>query len=275
MRVFKENDKTMLSKFKSNREFLRKLSFLVMMPVIFMSLVQCMPGTEPKQSENTSPSKSQPADNNVPQNSRIDITPPLEPIHRVKKDNMNANPIPSLDEERSDLPVSSNLPVLLDKATIVVDISEQELYLYEGHQATPDNLVESYPVSTSKYGIGSRAGSNKTPLGRHYIKDKIGAGAPEKMIFKARRRTGRLAEINGKDVGDLVTSRIMWLKGLEPGKNSGRGVDSYKRYIYIHGTAEEYKIGEKASHGCVRMYNRDVIDLFDRVKEGTEVYIRR
>ncbi len=248
-----------------------------MMPVIFLSLVQCTPlgSKEPKPLEETFPFNTQPADKSVLQNRHIDTTPPPEPIHPVKKDNMNANPIPSLDEKSSDLPVSSNLPVLLDKATIVVDISEQKLYLYEGHQATADNLVESYPVSTSKYGIGSRAGSNKTPLGRHSIKDKIGAGAPEGMIFKARRRTGRLAEINAKGVGDLVTSRIMWLKGLEPGKNSGRGVDSYKRYIYIHGTAEEYKIGEVASHGCVRMYNRDVIDLFDRVKEGTKVYIRR
>jgi len=286
------------------RHFLEKLSFLAMMPVIFLSLVQCTPlgSTEGKPLEKTLPFNSQPADKSVPQNRHIDTTPPHEsrfpfntqpadksvlqnrhidttpppePIHPVKKDNMNANPIPSLDEESSDLPVSSNLPVLLDKATIVVDISEQKLYLYEGHQATADNLVESYPVSTSKYGIGSRAGSSKTPLGRHSIKEKIGAGAPEGMIFKARRRTGRLAEINAKGVGDLVTSRIMWLKGLEPGKNSGRRVDSYKRYIYIHGTAEEYKIGEVASHGCVRMYNRDVIDLFDRVKEGTKVYIRR
>jgi lipoprotein-anchoring transpeptidase ErfK/SrfK len=258
----------MLSKFNSNRDFLRKLSFLAMMPVIFMSLVQCMSESpERKPSENTLPSDTQQADTNFRQN------PPPEPIHRVDKDNMNANPTSSLDEERSDLPVSR--PVLLDKASIVVDISEQKLYLYEGHQATADNLVESYPVSTSKYGIGSRAGSNKTPLGRHFIKDKIGAGAQERMIFKARRPTGSLAEIDAKGVGDLVTSRIMWLKGLEPGKNSGRGVDSYKRYIYIHGTAEEYKIGEEASHGCVRMYNRDVIDLFDRVKEGTKVYIRR
>ena len=95
------------------------------------------------------------------------------------------------------------------------------------------------------------------------------------MIFKARQSQGRIAEMNATGVGDLVTSRIMWLTGLEPGKNKGRSIDSYQRYIYIHGTAEEYKIGQPASHGCIRMYNSDVIDLFARVKEGTEVSIRR
>ena len=173
------------------------------------------------------------------------------------------------------IPEPTDFPVLLDQAKIVIDISEQQLYLYEGKQAIEDNLIKSYPVSSSKYGIGSQAGSNKTPLGQHRIQNKIGDGAPEGMIFKARQNTGIIADINGKDRSDFVTTRIMWLKGLEPGKNRGRRIDSYKRYIYIHGTAEEDKIGQPASHGCIRMYNNEVIDLFERVKEGTRVDIVR
>ncbi len=157
---------------------------------------------------------------------------------------------------------------------IDIDISEQKLYLYCNY-GNGKQEVKTYPVSTSKYGIGSEAGSNKTPLGLHRIKNKIGDGAPQNTIFKARRNTGKKAIINQPNSGDLVTTRIMWLTGLEPGKNSGRGIDSYRRYIYIHGTAEEEKIGEVASHGCIRMYNKDVIDLFDRVDEGTKVEIRR
>lgn len=151
---------------------------------------------------------------------------------------------------------------------ILVDISEQQLYLYEQGQ-----LVKQYPISTSKYGIGSTAGSNKTPLGQHKIKTKIGDHAPKYTIFIGRKDSGKLANINeGRD--DLVTSRILWLEGLEPGKNSGKGVDSYRRYIYIHGTAEENAIGTPASHGCIRMYNDDVIDLYPRVTEGTLVTIQ-
>jgi hypothetical protein len=156
---------------------------------------------------------------------------------------------------------------------IEVDISEQQLYLYCRY-AGGNEEKKIYPVSTSKYGIGSQAGSNKTPLGQHRIEKKFGEGAPEGMIFRARRSTGKIAEMNVPGAGDLVTTRIMWLKGLERGKNSGRGIDSYKRYIYIHGTAEENKIGSIASHGCIRMYNRDVIDLFGRVTEGVKVNIK-
>jgi len=155
---------------------------------------------------------------------------------------------------------------------ITVDISDQQLYLHCSY-ADGKEEVKTYSVSTSKYGIGNKAGSDKTPLGQHIIKQKIGDGAPEGTIFKARQNTGKIAEMNAPGAGDLVTTRIMWLSGLEPGKNSGSGIDSHKRYIYIHGTAEEEKIGTPASHGCVRMYNRDAIDLFERVSEGTQVDI--
>jgi lipoprotein-anchoring transpeptidase ErfK/SrfK len=156
---------------------------------------------------------------------------------------------------------------------IIVDISEQKLYLHCNY-ANGKQEVKIYPVSTSKYGIGSEANSYKTPLGLHRIENKIGHGAEANTIFKARRNTGRKAIINTPGSGDSITSRIMWLKGLEPGKNSGKGIDSYQRYIYIHGTREENKIGQVASYGCIRMYNKDVIELFDRVDEGTTVEMK-
>ncbi len=155
---------------------------------------------------------------------------------------------------------------------IIVDISEQRLYLYNN-----DNLVQSFPVSTSKYGEGQIENSFKTPLGLHEIKEKIGDKAPINTIFTARENTNKIAEIqiNPNDTEyDFVTSRILWLDGLENGINRGVGVDSYSRYIYIHGTHEEGLIGQKASHGCIRMFNNDVIELFDMVSEGTKVQIR-
>ena len=156
--------------------------------------------------------------------------------------------------------------------TIIVDISEQRLYLYSNN-----DLIQSYPVSTSKYGEGQTENSFKTPLGLHEIKEKIGHKAPINTIFTARVNTNKRADVQIKQndtEDDFVTSRIMWLDGLEDGINRGLGVDSYNRYIYIHGTHEEGLIGQKASHGCIRMFNNDVIELFDIVSEGTKVQIR-
>lgn len=154
---------------------------------------------------------------------------------------------------------------------VVVSIAAQRLYLLQGGR-----LLKTYPVSTSAFGPGFQQGSNQTPLGLHRIREMIGDGAPFGMVFKARRPTGRIAEIISDPVDvpeDDVTTRIMWLEGLEPGVNQGGNVDSYRRYIYIHGTPEEGLIGRPASHGCVRMHNADVIDLFGRLGEGTLVYI--
>ena len=155
---------------------------------------------------------------------------------------------------------------------IIIDISEQRLYLFE-----KDVLKQSFPVSTSSFGEGSIENSFKTPLGLHQIKSKIGTNVPIYTIFIARENTNKKAKIiNNKidSADDFVTSRILWLDGLEIGKNKGSGVDSYDRYIYIHGTHEEGLIGEKASHGCIRMFNQDVIYLYEKVNEGTKVFIR-
>ena len=156
--------------------------------------------------------------------------------------------------------------------SIEIDISEQRLYLIEGL-----DIKASYPVSSSKYGEGSIENSFKTPLGFHVVKEKIGEGAEKNTIFKSRINTRRSADIIEEyqdSDDDFVTSRIMWLDGTEEGKNRGGSVDSFSRYIYIHGTHEEGLIGTKASHGCIRMFNADAIELFERIKKGTKVVIR-
>ena len=159
-----------------------------------------------------------------------------------------------------------------ESAHIEVDISEQRLYLIE------NSLIKaSYPISTSKYGEGSIENSFKTPLGEHSIKEMIGEEAEINTIFTSRINTKRSAIIidQFEDTdNDYVTSRIMWLDGEEDGFNKGGNVDSFRRYIYIHGTHEEGLIGTKASHGCIRMFNYDVIELFNLVNIGTKVLIR-
>jgi lipoprotein-anchoring transpeptidase ErfK/SrfK len=153
---------------------------------------------------------------------------------------------------------------------IIVSIIEQTLVLVEH-----DTILRSYPVSTSRYGIGNKDGSFKTPLGKHVICSKIGRNARFASIFRNRRNTKKRAKIGSDGDKDLITSRILRLKGLEPGENTGRGIDTFHRYIYIHGTAEEHLISTPASHGCIRMKNKDIIELFDLVQRGTIVDIRR
>ncbi len=163
-------------------------------------------------------------------------------------------------------------PEITFDTLIYISVKHQRLYLVNRQQ-----VLKEYVISTAKNGTGNQQGSMKTPLGLHTIKHKIGAGATKNTIFISRKNTGKLAKIYTRPdenaPADYVTTRIMWLKGLEPGKNKGRGIDSYRRYIYIHGTAEEGKLGSPASHGCIRMSNNDVLELFDLVKEGTPVLI--
>ena len=156
--------------------------------------------------------------------------------------------------------------------SIRINVGEQKLYLLDEQGAA----VCEYPVSTSKYGVGNENGSEKTPLGLHRIKDKIGGSMPINMVMVGREPIGLLDDcINqGRELpDDVITSRIMWLEGMEPGKNQGGYVDTYNRYIYIHGTSEEDKIGTPASIGCIRMRNQDVMDLYRKVEIGTEVLI--
>lgn len=145
---------------------------------------------------------------------------------------------------------------------IEVSIGTQRLLLFDGVR-----LVQEWPCSTSKFGIGSVEGSNKTPLGCFVVKEKHGDGAEWGTIFKSRLPVGLWKP--GMDTkSDFVLTRILWLHGLE-----SRNANTFQRYIYIHGTNDEQSIGRPASHGCVRLRNRDVIELFDLVPEGTLVWI--
>lgn len=154
---------------------------------------------------------------------------------------------------------------------LYISVKHQKMYLIEN-----GITVKTYPISTAKKGIGSHQNSNKTPPGLHTVKRKIGEEVPLGGILEAREFNGKVAEIitdQRKADGDYVTTRILWLDGEEIGLNKGRNVDSYNRYIYIHGTPEEGYIGQPASHGCIRMKNTDVMELYDLVEEGTPIYI--
>jgi L,D-transpeptidase YbiS len=156
--------------------------------------------------------------------------------------------------------------------SISINISEQQLRLLDEE----GNLLHQYPVSTSKYGSGSQNGSEKTPLGLHRIKNKLGGAMPVNEVFIGRIPHGSLDECIERGVDlpdDVIMSRIMWLEGMEPGRNQGGYVDTYQRYIYIHGTNHEDKIGTPTSIGCIRMRNQDVVDLFRLVETGSEVLI--
>jgi len=156
-----------------------------------------------------------------------------------------------------------------DKA-IIVSIVDQKLYYIKNRE-----LVRTYGISSSKYGMGYEENSNKTPLGVHRVYGKIGDGAKILTIFKDKINTGEIAKLNAeKDKDRMITTRIIRLEGMEEGVNKGQGIDSLKRDIYIHGTPEEALIGKRASDGCIRMRNMDVVELFDMVPEGTLVKIQ-
>ena len=137
-------------------------------------------------------------------------------------------------------------------------------------------LLKEYAVSTSKNGAGEQCDSDCTPRGRHIIRAKIGAGLPLNAVFVGRRPTGEIytSELGAHHPGrDWILSRILWLSGCELGVNRLRQVDTMRRMVYIHGTSDEQGIGKPLSHGCVRMRNRDVVELFDQVAPGTPVDI--
>ena len=138
-------------------------------------------------------------------------------------------------------------------------------------------LVRSYGISTSKRPPSNIKDSLGTPRGLHEIAERIGAGQPPGVVFKSRVPTGRhYAEISAAGPGvddNLITSRILWLRGLEPGVNRGGNVDTYERYVYIHGTNHETRIGEPLSSGCVLMRNLDIIELYEDVRAGDLVWI--
>lgn len=152
-----------------------------------------------------------------------------------------------------------------------IAISTQQLIVCNNAQ-----IVSCYPVSTAKNGAGQLRGSECTPLGWHSIRAKIGGGSPLNSVFVGRRATGEIyndemARLHPKR--DWILTRILWLGGLEPGRNRYGEVDTCWRYIYIHGAPDHSINGQPASHGCIRMKNADMTELFERVTPGMKVYI--
>jgi len=165
-----------------------------------------------------------------------------------------------------------NVPAPVVPDHLAVSIADQRLILVSANGET----LGCYPVSTARNGAGEQEGSGCTPRGWHYIRAMIGAGMPEGTVFRARRPTGEIfseALARRFPERDWILSRILWLCGREPGRNRGGAVDSFRRFIYIHGTPDSEPMGIPQSHGCIRMRNRDVIELFDRVRPGLPVLI--
>ena len=155
---------------------------------------------------------------------------------------------------------------------IIIRIPNQTLELFD----ESGKLLRRYLVSTGANGVGEENGSFCTPRGKHYIRAKIGAGLPENSVFVKRRPTG---EIFTPELGELhprrdwILTRILWLSGQEPGYNRLGSCDTMSRYIYIHGTPDSTELGKPGSHGCVRMRNADLLEMFEQVSTGTRVEI--
>lgn len=154
---------------------------------------------------------------------------------------------------------------------IYVAAKRQRLYLIDG-----DSIIKSYRISTAENGIGNLSGSYQTPEGLHKVAEKVGDGLPLNTVIKSKIATNQkvMPIIKAKKDGtDYITTRVIHLRGLEDGVNAGEDKDSYSRGIFIHGTQEEGLLGTAASKGCIRMSNKDIIDLFDSVEVGTFVII--
>ncbi len=154
---------------------------------------------------------------------------------------------------------------------IEVDIGRQILVIHHD-----DGSQEGFPVSTARNGPGERAGSEQTPRGWHVVRARIGAGQPPGAVFVGRRPTGEIwsPALAARHPGrDWILTRILWLSGLEPGRNRLGEVDTMRRFIYIHGCPDPEPLGIPGSHGCIRMRNHDVIRVFDAVPAGTRVWI--
>ena len=155
---------------------------------------------------------------------------------------------------------------------IKINIALQTLSLYQD-----DKLVKQYSVSTAANGAGELMDSECTPRGEHRIADKIGHGMQANTVFVGREATGEIYEPELRQQypdRDWILTRILRLEGCEAGFNQGGNLDSYDRYIYIHGSPEDVSMGQPGSHGCIRMRNDDVIELFELVETGTPVQIK-
>ena len=154
---------------------------------------------------------------------------------------------------------------------ILIHVPSQQMHVYRDEQ-----FWRTYTISTARYGLGEEKGSECTPRGLHLIRAKIGADAPVNSVFVGRRFTGEIyspALAAANPDRDWILTRIFWLSGAERGKNRLGSVDTIRRYIYIHGTPDHVALGQPGSRGCIRMYNQDIIELFDHVPVYTSLLI--
>jgi hypothetical protein len=179
---------------------------------------------------------------------------------------MNATPPIAEPLPAACLAVCAQLCIMPTDYILAVNIARQTVSLFKDEE-----FAGKFPCSTSKFGIGQVEGSNGTPLGLHRIAEKIGDGAPAGTVYKGRVAIGHVSEL-GAD-SSKITTRILWLEGLEPGFNRGGNVDSHSRYIYIHGTGDQSAIGRPDSHGCIHLADPDLITLFNLLPSGTLVWI--
>ncbi len=155
--------------------------------------------------------------------------------------------------------------------SLKVVVRTQQMLLYDD-----EGLIKTYLISTAKNGVGEQFGSEQTPRGWHVIRAKVGKDQPENAVFKGRRFTGEIYSPALKaqyPERDWILTRILWLSGLERGKNRLGSVDTMRRYVYIHGTPDETPLGTPGSRGCIRMNNQDIIELFDLVPVGAKLLI--
>lgn len=164
------------------------------------------------------------------------------------------------------LETCSRLAIAPTHYVLTVNIAGQTVSLYEQNRR-----VKTFRCSTSRFGIGEVLNSQRTPRGLHRIAEKVGDGEPAGAIFRDREVIGHVSELGVK--AGSITTRIMWLEGLEPGYNQGGDVDTHERTIYIHGTGDQHSLGRPASHGCIHLADPDLISLFDLLPSGTLVWI--
>jgi hypothetical protein len=160
--------------------------------------------------------------------------------------------------------------VVPTRCMLIVSVANQTVSLFDRNFASLRLCVKNIRCSTSRFGIGQIEGSYRTPLGLHRVVEKIGGGWPVGTVFKGRKPVG----YTWQGMPDAkITTRILWLEGLEPGFNRGGNVDSHARYIYIHGTGDQTTIGKPTSCGCIHLADADLVPLFDQLPSGTLVWI--
>jgi hypothetical protein len=190
------------------------------------------------------------------------VSPPAQPGAGIVKNAPGRTPHPPADRAAFEYAVSGGMPRGAVLLWVCVDTQTMRMVV-------SNTTICAFPVSTSRFGTGNREHSNQTPPGLHEVVDRFGADEPPGRVFKSRRATARVipaANWHGASSEDVVLTRILHLCGREPGINQGPGIDSWQRCIYIHGTNEEHLLGSPASHGCIRMANTAIVDLFHAVR---------